>query len=648
MEKNRFVSILLCTLLLTLTPSCVKQKTATEKQPLGKVGTTPEKIVSENGLTLILKQNPGSNIVVVDIFLGLDAASEGEKRGIRNLVQNLLLKGTKTRSAEELAFEAESEGIILDVGVSDDYVEIYAKSTKEKFVKSLELLADIIKNPVFSFEEVEKEKDLAKQAIKRQEDNLFRSTYGLFRETLYQQHPYAVGPLGTLETIDSITREDIVEFHRKYYTPNNMIISIVGNIDKDKTVETIKKMFGDMEKGKTTPKNVKTFDNPKTEMRRTVREKDFEQTMIIIGFLGPPITSRDYPVLKVINGILGQGMSARLFTELRDKKGLAYVVSSFYPSRKGPSHFVAYIGTSPEKMEEAEQGILAEFEKIKKEKIGEEELRRIKTKIAGDFIIDHEDNKSQAWFLGWYELLGVGYQYDEKYLEEIRAVTAEDILRVANKYFKDENIAIIAPRRKNDWDGHGNDNDEDGSPDLEDPDDDRDGVPDDKDRDQDGDGWPQGPDGVDNDGDGETDEPDEVDQDIDGDHIHNEDDLDMDNDGKDNSVDDDIDNDGIPNEEDDDMDGDGKPNDQDGNMDGDLMPNQEDDDVDGDGQRNEDDPDDDGDGTPDEEDPTPRGVPGGEDDIPGGKKRSDRRGDYRGKGGVFDCRARGDCAPYYP
>ncbi len=297
-------------------------------------------------------------------------------------------------------------------------------------------------NSVFDPEEIEKERNIVLAEIKFQEDNMFEKTHKLFLKTLYDGHPYGSPLSGGEETVSKLDRESLVDFYKKYYTPNNMVLVIVGNVKSEEAISIVKESFKGFESKETPPIPILKVKSPE---KKDVREKkEREQLFILIGYLGPEIQSKEYPALKVLNSILGVGMSSRLFVELRDKRGLAYEVGSFYPSRRYESYLTSYIATTPQNELEVEKYILEEFEKTKKN-ITMEELERGKKKLIGLYIIRHESNKDQAWFLAWYETLGIGYGYDEEYLTDIEKVTAEDVLQVANKYLEVPVIARVGP-----------------------------------------------------------------------------------------------------------------------------------------------------------------------------------------------------------
>ncbi|MDI6640898.1 MAG: insulinase family protein, partial [Elusimicrobiota bacterium] len=174
------------------------------------------------------------------------------------------------------------------------------------------------------------------------------------------------------------------------------------------------------------------------EHREVSKRKKFEQSYLMYGFIVPEISSADYTKLKLLNAYLGGGMSSLLFQELREKAGLGYEVNSFYPSRKDKSHFVLYIGLDSAAMKVAEEKIDSVIDKLKTELISDVRLKEIKNYLTGNYIFGHQTNSQQSWYLGWWEILGKGYEYDDRYLKELNKVTPEEIRKVANKYLTDK------------------------------------------------------------------------------------------------------------------------------------------------------------------------------------------------------------------
>ncbi|MEE9594950.1 MAG: pitrilysin family protein [Candidatus Hydrothermarchaeales archaeon] len=402
-----------------------------------------EKYVLDNGMTLIVKENHANMIVATKLLIKSGAWSESNaEMGTRNFVQQMLLKGTAKRNAEDIAFETESKGISLSTGVADDYLEITMVSTKDFFVDGMEVLADIVMNPRFPEKEVKAERLRILEGLKAQEDDQFTSTYLLFKGELYGDHPYGYNQLGTPESLFGIDRDDLLRFRDEHYLPNNMVLAVVGDVTAEEVRDMIEESFKGFQPGELPVTPEFTIRGEKASVSV---EKDRAQTFIIIGYRTSPVIGENYPALKILNSILGGGSSARLYERIRGARGLAYAVGSFYPSRTDDSFIAAYIGTAPENEDEVEKLMLREFEELKSTQVPQEELTIAKNRIIGDFELDHESNERQAFYLAWYEAIGMGYGYDSKYTGDLEKVTSEDVQQVAQKYLENSVTARVGP-----------------------------------------------------------------------------------------------------------------------------------------------------------------------------------------------------------
>lgn len=404
------------------------------------------KEVLNNGLIILAKEDNSSNIVAIDVFIKTGSLYEDDRNaGITNFVQKLLLKGTKSKTGLQIDEEIEKIGGVIDTTTSADYAEVYLVILNKYLDKGIELLFEILLEPSFPEEEVEKTRKEIIEEIKTSEDNLFESIDNLFCETLYEKHPYHKPILGYKNTIEKIKRKELIDFYKNYYAPNNIIISCAGNFKKKEIIEKIKNRFSSLQIKKVSQRK-ESIEIKNLKEKEVIKEKETQAAWLILGFLATSVNSEDYPVLKVIDSILGRGMSSRLFAHLRDRLSLAYEIGSFFPTRLEKSIFATYIITNPYKLEKAKSGILWEIAKIKQLTVDEEEIKKAKNYLKGSFILDHEKSKKAAFYLGFYELLGLGYDFDEKYIEKIEEVTSEDIKKVAQKYFKNYTIAIIKPK----------------------------------------------------------------------------------------------------------------------------------------------------------------------------------------------------------
>ncbi len=407
------------------------------------------KQVLPNGLIVIVKSNPDSKVLGINVLGKNRSAMEPEgKTGIADFVNRMLLKGTTTRSAERIAEDLSSIGAEItlvdnpwipmdDVYTTHSYTFIKLQTIDEFAEFGIELLSDIVKNPIFPEQEIEKVRKEMMMYLGRQKGSTRQTVRELFYATLFEDHPYSKPIMGTPRTVGTITHDDLVTFHEKFYSPNNMIITVVTNFPADEMMSRIQVAFGDMQRVEFPPPNIPTPQELTAPVKaQNIMEK--EQVYIYLGGSLPGIFSADVPALKVMNSIL----SSRLGLNLREKQGLAYSVGSSANFDKQFGWFVAAIGTRPQNYQVALDGILEEMKKVKQEEVSPKELEKAKNGIWGRMLFYRLSRINQAYYMGVHEFKEVGYDYDDKYIQRIRQVTADQVKQVAEKYLDTENYVL--------------------------------------------------------------------------------------------------------------------------------------------------------------------------------------------------------------
>ncbi|MDJ0681117.1 MAG: pitrilysin family protein [Xenococcaceae cyanobacterium MO_167.B52] len=410
---------------------------------------TPQNLhrtILPNGITLLVVENQAADLVACRCFLKLAGSrvESSEQAGISNLVASVITKGTRNLSALEIAETVESIGASVGADASSDYFLLSLKTISQDFGEILKLLGEMIRFPTFPASEIDLEQKLAIQSIRSQQEQPFNVAFGQLREMIYQDHPYGISVLGTEASVGSLTQEDILNYHQSYFRPDNLIISISGRITTETATSLVGEVFGDWQ----IPNNILTVQSL-PELNSIPTEKviiqDTQQSIVMLGYLGAEVKSLDYPVLKLISTYLGNGLSSRLFVELREKRGLAYDISAFYPTRLQAAPFITYMGTAPENTEIAIAGLKEEVQRLTKEKLSDSELKGAKNKILGQYALGKQTNSEIAQIFGWYESLGLGIEFDSCFQNAISGVTSEMILEVANHYLANPYISIVKP-----------------------------------------------------------------------------------------------------------------------------------------------------------------------------------------------------------
>lgn len=388
----------------------------------------------KNGIRLVFKQNPNLPLLSIRLAnLGGLRSENPKKNGLHHLLAQVLTKGTEQRSAEELALEIEGIAGGIDAFSGKNIDGLQGDFLSEKWREGLDLFTDILLHPSLDKNEIEKERKITLQAIKREQDQLSSIAYKKFFQKLYPQHPYGMPLLGTAQSVQNIKRPDLIQAHQNLLNPKSMVISVVGDFDPDSMEELLTEKLAKLKTQKTQKLSLKDPTAPREIIRVEERKPNKMQTHIALGFLGTRIHSPDRYSLDVMNTILA-GQGGRLFIELRDKLSLAYTVTSFSQEGVEPGFFSVYIATEPQKVDRAIEGILLELKKIRSEKVSDAEFERAKKYIVGSYEIDLQRNANVANQLAFNEVYGLGAKETEKIPEKILKVTREDVMKVANKY----------------------------------------------------------------------------------------------------------------------------------------------------------------------------------------------------------------------
>ncbi len=402
------------------------------------------KHVLGNGLTLLMKENPDTGMVAIDLMVQKSIAANGEKHGLGYFTNRMLLAGTTKRSREDITREIEAAGGSIEARTFAEFNEIVIEVPSDRLSVALDVLQDIILNPKFSPEEIERERTLIIGELEAKEDQPGIVNEELFMKAMYKDHPYQHPIDGYVETVQQITREDIVEHYKAWYVPNNIIISIVGNIREKPTLKALKYLFGRM-KAKQTPEENVFLLPPRSSETKETKDMPVESFYIQYGHQVIPAVHPDFIKLRLAGAILGSGSGSRLFYELRDKNALAYTVYSIIPSTRSTGFMKIIMVSRPQVLNESLAGIEEQVALLSTEDVPEEELALVKQKIRGFFFLDHQKTIDQANYLGFYEMQGYGYHYDVEYPDKLSEVTAQDVKYVANKYFNNPAIAIVGP-----------------------------------------------------------------------------------------------------------------------------------------------------------------------------------------------------------
>lgn len=402
----------------------------------------------DNGFTVLVRSNPSAPVVAVSVLVKMGTRWEtAETAGISNYVQAVIVKGTTRHNGGEIAELITDLGGKLSANGNTDYSEIRGTALARFWRQLLGLTAELALEPALKPDQVEGERDLLLARAQKREDNPTTHAFDAVFARLSGAHPYGLPILGTRESLARIDRAAVAAWYRRFYRPGRMVLAVSGQVPVADVVAEARRLFGGLPAGSDGDLD-RPLPPPTPAGGRTVIEQAAQQAHVLMGSLAPGVPDADYAAVKVLGTVLGGGLAGRLFVELRDRQALAYTVSAFFDPVRGPGAFVVYMGTAPENAARAEQALAREIERIRAERVSDAELRRAKAYLLGTFAMDRRTNARQAFYLAFFEVLGVGYDFPVRYRAAVEAVTADDLLRVARAYLHPLTTVVVEPPAK--------------------------------------------------------------------------------------------------------------------------------------------------------------------------------------------------------
>lgn len=404
----------------------------------------PVRVVMENGMALLIQDQPSLPIVTVNVLVKAGAVHDPDaKAGLAYMVAGMLDEGTRTRSATQLAQEIEFLGAEFNAKAMNDFATATLRVLKKDADRGFTLLADILMNPAFDEKEVARLRGELLGELQGEKDDPGTVAGKAFDEIIFKGHPYRRPTNGDEKTVPKITRKDLVALHDMYYRPNRTIMAIVGDIREAEAVELVKKHFGKWAKKDVA---LPPFPSPEPLQKSALKliDKDLTQATVALGHVGIDRKNPDFYSVAVMNYILGGGgFSSRLVNRIRDEQGLAYDVDSGFEANVMPGAFSVRLQTRNAAANQAIAGVLAEIKRIRTEPVSDQELADAKAYLIGSFPLRLDTTGKLAGLLTVVELHGLGLSYFDDYPKAIAAVTKEDILRVAQKYINPGLYALV-------------------------------------------------------------------------------------------------------------------------------------------------------------------------------------------------------------
>ena len=399
-----------------------------------------QKIKLPNGLTLLVKEDHRLPFVEFRaVFQGGVLAETTANNGATMLLAKMLIKGTQKRSAEKIATEIESVGGHLDSYGGNNSFGINAEVLSSDFATGLDLFADVILNPAFPADELEREKEIQIAGIRARKDELLKSASLAMRRALFGDAGYGLDSLGTEESAGNVSVADLKSFQQKLAVPNNCVLAIFGDVKRADAQAAVENAFGGWRAGKNIPQPAVGGHQP--ALKRVEETRDKKQAVLVIGFPGTTMADEDRYALDVLQECCSD-LGSRLFLRIREQLGLAYYVGAQNFTGLVPGYFAFYTGTEPTKIALVEKELLAEAELLHTEGLTAEELKRAKAKIIGQKKIARQDLGNLASTSALDELYGLGWQRAELDDAKYEAVTLDQARAAAQKYLRPDALVV--------------------------------------------------------------------------------------------------------------------------------------------------------------------------------------------------------------
>jgi predicted Zn-dependent peptidase len=396
--------------------------------------------VLPNGLIVLTERMDHLRSVAMGVWIKSGSRGEAaEINGISHFVEHMVFKGTRNRTAQNIAREMDSIGGNLDAFTGKETICFNVKSLADHVPIALDVLADLVLNPIFASSDIERERGVILEEIKIDEDNPDVLVHELFTQSFWKDHPLGKPILGTTQTVARLDQPKLLDYHSGRFHAGNMVFSAAGNLEHDQYVEAVAQKFVGMPGGQPQTELPAPLATARIQLKN---KKSLEQVQICLGVPSPSITDENRYATLILNTVLGGGMSSRLFQTIREERGMAYSVFSDLSPYRDTGTLCVYAGTSAGKALECIELIMTEFRKMKEEPLSDEELTRAKDQLKGNILMGLESSNSRMANLARQEIYFGQFFTADEIIAKIEAVQPEQIQAMAQRLFDPEKIAV--------------------------------------------------------------------------------------------------------------------------------------------------------------------------------------------------------------
>jgi predicted Zn-dependent peptidase len=396
--------------------------------------------VLPNGLIVLTERMEHLRSVAIGVWIKSGSrAEEAEINGISHFVEHMVFKGTRSRSAQHIAREMDSIGGNLDAFTGKETICFNVKSLADHVPIALDVLSDLVLNPVFGSNDIERERGVILEEIKIDEDNPDILVHELFTQNFWKDHPLGKPILGTTTTVARLDQQRLLDYHMGRFNAGNMVFSAAGNLQHDEFVQAVTNKFASLHPGQPATELPAPLSSARILLKN---KKSLEQVQLCLGVPSPPVADESRFATLILNTVLGGGMSSRLFQTIREERGMAYSVYSDITPYRDTGSLCVFAGTSAGKALECIDLIMAEFAKLKQEPLSEEELTRAKDQLKGNILMGLESSNSRMANLARQEIYFGHFFSSDEIIARVEAVQADQVQHMAQQLFDPERIAV--------------------------------------------------------------------------------------------------------------------------------------------------------------------------------------------------------------
>jgi zinc protease len=399
-----------------------------------------------NGMPVLLVARPGLGLAAATVLIRRGSCDEPEdEHGLASFAVSMLMRGSLHRSSEQLAFDLESIGAISGESDGRDSCTLGIRSGAPEFFEGLEILFETLLEPAFEKQETEIHRQEIMADLRMQEDDKFHLTYREYQKRMFSGHGYSHPCEGLLNDVKSITPDNCRRWHRGTVLPQDLVFIAAGDFKFDELARHLESLTSSWNGGRESGARCDRIHHRGRSEEYVFSKPDLQQAIIVMGFKTPTIMDADYPALRLASAVLGEGFGGRIFSELRDKRSLAYALGASLNSYRLGGHQILYIGTKPESVDEARGGLFEQVDYILQHRIDEDSLNRAREFVLGRILMGLQSLSQRVGRLAWWEDMTGDASNVSGYMEKLKHVTPEQLQEAASRWWINPTVVILKP-----------------------------------------------------------------------------------------------------------------------------------------------------------------------------------------------------------